>query len=177
MKSLLKRYKYFLILVIINVIVCFAAPATGQKSMGITLDNAVGMLAVLPPIFLLLGLLDVWVERETMIKLMGEESGIFGILLAFILGSAAAGPLYGAFPIAVVLLQKGSKFSNVLIFLGAWSTTKIPMLLFETSAMGWRFMLTRFILNIPVIILIAFIIQRVLTEKDKRFIYEQAGNL
>ena len=50
------------------------------------------MLSVIPPIFILLGLLNVWVQRETMIKLMGEKSGILGILIAFFLGSAAAGP-------------------------------------------------------------------------------------
>lgn len=37
------------------------------------------MLSIIPPIFILLGLLDVWVQRETMIKLMGKESGILGI--------------------------------------------------------------------------------------------------
>jgi uncharacterized membrane protein YraQ (UPF0718 family) len=44
------------------------------------------MLSVIPPIFVLLGLLDVWVQRETMIKLMGEKSGFVGIALAFFLG-------------------------------------------------------------------------------------------
>ena len=31
------------------------------------------MLGIMPPIFILLGLLDVWVERETMIKLMKKS--------------------------------------------------------------------------------------------------------
>ena len=133
------------------------------------------MLSVIPPIFILLGLLDVWVQRETMIKLMGEKSGVLGILMAFSLGSAAAGPLYAAFPIAAVLLKKGSKFSNVLIFIGAWSTTKIPMLLFEASSMGWTFMITRFVIDIPGIMLIAYITERLLNEKEKQYIYDSAG--
>ncbi len=33
------------------------------------------MLYVMPPIFLLLGLLDVWVERETMIQIHGGRLG------------------------------------------------------------------------------------------------------
>ncbi|WP_010243426.1 permease [Acetivibrio cellulolyticus] len=82
------------------------------------------MLSVIPPIFILLGLLDVWVQRETMIRLMGEKSGIIGVTIAFLLGSAIAGLLYAVFPVAGVLLKKGSKFSNVLIFIGAWSTKK-----------------------------------------------------
>ena len=101
------------------------------------------MLLVLPPIFVLLGLLDVWVPRETMIKFMGEKSGIIGVLLSIILGSAAAGPLYAAFPIAAVFMRKGVKFSNILIFMGPGPLQKIPMLLFELASMGTKFTLTR----------------------------------
>ena len=32
-------------------------------------------------IFILIGLLDVWTPKETMIKLMGEGSGFMGILI------------------------------------------------------------------------------------------------
>jgi uncharacterized membrane protein YraQ (UPF0718 family) len=177
MKLLLKRYKYFLILLAINIVVYCLYPSVGQKSVEITWSNTVEMLSVIPPIFILLGLLDVWVQRETMIKLMGEKSGILGILIAFFLGSAAAGPLYAAFPIAGVLLKKGSKFSNVLVFIGAWSTTKIPMLLFEASAMGWKFMLTRFLIDIPGIMLIAYLTERLLTQNEKEYIYEHAGDV
>ena len=176
MKILLKRYKFFLILLVFNIVVYGVYPSVGQKSIDITWNNAVEMLSVIPPIFILLGLLDVWVQRETMIKLMGERSGILGILIAFFLGSAAAGPLYAAFPIAGVLLQKGSKFSNVLIFIGAWSTTKIPMLLFEASSMGWKFMITRFVIDIPVIMLIAYVTERLLNEKEKQYVYDQASD-
>lgn len=143
--------------------------------MKITWSNMLEMLSVIPPVFILLGLLDVWVQRETMIKLMGEKSGFIGIAIAFLLGSAAAGPLYAAFPVAGVLLKKGSKLSNVFIFIGAWSTTKIPMLLFEASAMGWKFMLTRFLIDIPGIAVIAYVAEKILTKNEKNIIYEQAS--
>lgn len=174
MKNLLKRYKFFVALVFINILLIVFIPHIGQKSLNITWKNTLEMLSVIPPIFILLGLLDVWVQRETMIKFLGEKSGIIGITIAFLLGSAAAGPLYAAFPVAGVLLKKGSKLSNVLIFIGAWSTTKIPLLLFETSAMGWKFMLTRFIVDIPGIAFIAFFTEKVLSEKEKKLVYQNA---
>jgi uncharacterized membrane protein YraQ (UPF0718 family) len=175
MKKQIIRYKYFLILVIIDLVIWGLYPSIGQKSLEITWNNTVEMLLVIPPIFILLGLLDVWVQRDTMVKLMGEKSGLLGILIAFLLGSAAAGPLYAAFPIAGVLLMKGSKLSNVLIFIGAWSTTKIPMLFFEASSMGWKFMITRFVIDILGIMLIAYIIEKLLNKKDRQYIYDQAG--
>ncbi|SFH14698.1 hypothetical protein SAMN05660649_04043 [Desulfotomaculum arcticum] len=61
-----------------------------------------------------------------------------------------------------------------LIFIGAWSTTKIPMLLFEASSMGWKFMLARFIINIPGIILIAYIIDKMITSQEEELIYASA---
>ena len=174
MKKFVVRYKFFLILLAVNISMMFINPVLGKSSFSITKDNMLEMLSVIPPIFILLGLLDVWVQKETMIKLMGEKSGLLGIGIAFFMGSAAAGPLYAAFPIAGILLKKGSKLSNVLIFIGAWSTTKIPMLLFEASSMGWEFMVTRFLINIPGILLIAFLIEKLLVQKDKDMIYKNA---
>lgn len=174
MSAVIHRYKFVIIILAVNLALLALLPAIGVKSFQISAENLLGMLAVLPPIFILLGLLDIWVEKETIIKLMGEKSGLLGMTLAFLLGSAAAGPLYAAFPVAGVLLRKGSKLSNILIFIGAWSTTKIPMLLFEASALGWKFTLTRLIVNIPGIILIAVIIEALLTDEDKKIMYRHA---
>jgi uncharacterized membrane protein YraQ (UPF0718 family) len=177
MKKLLKRYRMFVILAMINILLIVFSPKLGLKSINITWDNTLEMLSVIPPIFILLGLLDVWIQRETMVKFMGEKSGVLGIAIAFLLGSAAAGPLYAAFPVAGILLKKGSKFSNVLIFIGAWATTKIPLLLFETTSMGWKFMLTRFLIDIPVIALIAYMTEKLLSESEKALVYQNAGTL
>jgi uncharacterized membrane protein YraQ (UPF0718 family) len=170
----IKRYRFFILLAIINIILLFLFPDLGKKSFSITWSNTLEMLSVIPPIFILLGLLDVWVKRETMVKYMGEKSGFIGILLAFFIGSAAAGPLYAAFPVAGVLLKKGSKLSNVLIMVGAWSTTKIPLLLFEVSAMGPKFTVIRLILDLFGIAVIAYFTERLLTKKDKEEIYSKA---
>ena len=130
----------------------------------------------MPPIFILLGLLDVWVKRETMIKDMGDDSGIIGVMLAFFLGSAAAGPLYAAFPVAGVLLKKGSKLSNVFIMLGAWSTTKIPLILFEASSLGLKFMLIRMVMDLIGIAVIAYFTERMLSKEEIEAIYQNASN-
>jgi len=135
------------------------------------------MLLVIPPIFILLGLLDVWVPREKMMKYMGPGSGIKGGVLAFLLGSFAAGPLYGAFPVAAVLMKKGASFTNIMILIGAWSTTKIPMLLFEMSALGLRFALSRLAIDIAGILIIAIAIKRSLAEKEIGELYTQAEKL
>lgn len=174
MKKFIKRYRVFLLLLVLNGILIVVWPEMGIKSLMITKTNLIDMLSVIPPIFILLGLLDVWVKRETMVKYMGEGSRLIGVLLAFFIGSAAAGPLYGAFPVAGVLLKKGSKLSNVFIMMGAWSTTKIPLLLFEASAMGVKFTVIRFILDIVGIAVIAYFTEKVLSQEEKQDIYAKA---
>jgi len=157
MKNIMKRYRLALVMVVVYVVLALVDWQLWQASTNKVLNSFAEMLLVLPPIFVLLGLLDVWVKKETMVKMMGKGSGIKGTLLAFFLGSAAAGPLYAAFPVALMLLRKGSSFRNVLIMIGAWSTTKLPMLLFEGASMGWQFTIYRLLIDIVGIIIIAWL--------------------
>jgi len=170
----LKRYRLFFILILGYGALYFINESLFNMSTQKTSSSLLEMIQVLPPVFILLGLLDVWVKRETMVKMMGKDSGIMGILLAFFLGSAAAGPLYAAFPVALTLLKKGSSFRNVLILIGAWSTTKIPLLIFEASSMGLNFTLIRFGLNIFGILGIAFISEIVLGNKELEEIHARS---
>lgn len=173
----IKQYRIFIISSFIIMIIYFINNEMGKKSIDMTIYTFTEMLTILPPIFILLGLLDVWVPREMMIIHMGDKSGLKGIFLAFFLGSAAAGPLYGAFPIAAILMKKGAKFSNVLIFIGAWSTTKIPMFLFEMASLGKTFAITRLLIDIPGIIIIAKLIETILKKEEIEKIYENASKI
>ncbi|WP_058485018.1 permease [Defluviitalea phaphyphila] len=175
--NLIKKYRFFLITICVIVITILIDKNMGLKALSVAGDSFKQMILVIPPIFILLGLLDTWVPRETMVKYMGEGSGIKGIILSIILGSAAAGPLYGAFPVAAVFMKKGAKFSNVLIFIGAWSTTKIPMFLFEISALGAKFAITRLLVDIPGIIIIAHVLSRLISKEEIIKIYKKIENM
>ncbi len=173
----LKKYRFPIFIAILTGVLFMFNQELWKKAAEITSNSMLEMIAILPPVFILLGLLDVWIPKETMIKFLGEHSGILGVLISFIMGSAAAGPLYGAFPVAAVLMKKGAKFSNILIFIGAWSTTKIPMFMFEITSLGPRFAITRLIVDIVGIMIIAYVIQKMLSKKDIEAIYEKAEQM
>lgn len=177
MNKFLKRYRFSLVMVALIIALRAAFPQVGAVAVDTVGYSFKEMLSVIPPVFVLLGLLDVWVPRETMIKYMGEGSGIKGILISVFLGSAAAGPLYVAFPLAGVFMKKGAKFSNVLIFIGAWSTTKIPMFLFELSALGARFAITRMIASLVGIFIIANVVERTVNKEQVEEIYRMSVEL
>lgn len=168
MVALIKRYRMFLLLVLINIIILFSGFEQGGIAFEAAAMNLKEMLLVLPPIFILMGLLDVWVKRETMIVWMGDKSGLKGMLLAFLLGSAAAGPLYAAFPITYTMAKKGVSITNILVFLGAWSTLKIPLLLFELSNLGIRFTMIRLFFNVIAIAFLSWLVKCLMTERDHR---------
>ncbi|HBF36958.1 MAG TPA: permease [Firmicutes bacterium] len=177
MSKLIKRYSFFLFALLAMVMLAIWDWSREVKALHVLYFSLKEMLLVIPPIFLLLGFLDIWVPKETMTRYMGQEAGMKGVLLAIFIGSAAAGPLYGAFPVAAVLMKKGVSFTNILIFIGAWSTTKIPMFLFEMAALGPRFAWTRLAVDIPGIIIIAWILNRMVSSKEKEKIYQNADNL
>jgi len=124
------------------------------------------MIAFLPLMFILIGLFDVWFPKEKIQKHIDNTAGIKGTIYIILLAMLQAGPLYGAFPVAYLLWKKGSSIKNIFIYLGAFSTLKIPMLTFETGFLGWKFTLLRTIISLPVFILIAIIMEKYLENKD-----------
>jgi len=121
----------------------------------------VEMVVILIPVAVLIGLFEVWVPKQLIGKYLGRESGWKGIALALLFGTAPAGPLYVAFPIAGMLLQKGASPLNVVVFLNTWAAIKIPQLLVEAKFLGPSFMLIRLALTVPSAILMGWFIQRV----------------
>lgn len=115
----IKRYRSFFISLIFLIIISFFSYNVFLKVINSVTSNILQMLSVLPPIMLMLGLMDVWVPREKLMKYMGNKSGVIGIILAMLIGSVAAGPMYASFPFTAVLIKKGAKFSNVIIFMNA----------------------------------------------------------
>ena len=173
-RSLAKRYRVAAVAAAAFAVLVLTFPAVGAEAGRSLVGQLKTMLLVLPPIFVLLGLLDVWVPKKTLMKYMGPKSGLTGPLIAFVLGSVAAGPLYGAFPVSAVLMKKGASFTNILIFIGAWSTTKIPMFLFEMHALGARFAVARLLVDIPGIILIAFALKAIIPAREVARLYAAA---
>ena len=177
MTSIMKRYRAFIVVLACVGLLTLFNRTIGTKALSISAQSFFEMLFIIPPVFVLLGLLDVWVPRESMIRYMGEGSGLKGVLLSLFIGSAAAGPLYAAFPVSAVFMKKGVSFSNIMIFIGAWSTTKIPMILFEFESLGGAFALTRLIVDVPGIIIIALLLNKLGSREEIKQIYENAEKM
>lgn len=174
MKLIIKQYGFCLLMCFCLLGLLLTSPVIGQKVLVSTVTTIKNFLLIIPPIFICIGLLDVWVDKEHMMKAMGDNSGIRGVLIAFAFGVITAVPLYALLPIAGILLKKECKLGNVLIFICSCAGIRIPLLLFEVASLGWLFAITRFLCNIVVVLLIAWFIERVIPRVEKEAIYKAA---
>lgn len=170
----LKRYSFFAVLLMLNIAFLIYKPELGKASLTISIKNFREMLTILPPVFILMGLMDVWIPKQTLMRYMGKGAGAKGGMIAFLLGSFSAGPLYAAFPIAAILMKKGVSPANIFIFIGTWSTAKIPMMMFEITQLGVRFALLRYSLSLMGIILVSLILDKTTNEEERQKIQELA---
>jgi len=73
------------------------------------------MIMIMPVIFILTALLDLWVPKEKITKYLGRDAKAKGVVLSLVLGSISAGPIYAAFPLCVMLHKKGASVRNLVI--------------------------------------------------------------
>ena len=131
----------------------------GEKALQASWEFFKEMAFVLPALMILMGLFAVWVDRRIVVRYLGEGSGTRGLFLAIVLGALPTGPLYIAFPLAAMLLKKGARVANVVLFLSAWACIKLPQELMELQFLGWKFMLLRLGLTVAVLIPMALVIE------------------
>lgn len=127
---------------------------------------AAEMLKIIPCVFILIGLFQVWVPRETIERHFGEESGIKGYIWSILIAGTTVGGLYVAFPVAYTLYSKGAKLSVIFTYIGASAVCRIPMTFFEASFLGVKFTFVRYMVALPLVILTSVLLANYLQRKN-----------
>jgi len=174
MINFMKANKLIVISMLSLIILYLISPLKGEIAVLNAFDNFAAVGMVLPPIFVLIGLLDVWVPKEVMVKYMGKKSGVFGGLIAVLLGSFGAGPLVVAFPIAALLIRKGARLAYVFLFLGAWTSVKLPIFMFEWANLGGLFTMVHVATSLFVYVISGFVIEKILSTANQEEIKKKA---
>jgi uncharacterized membrane protein YraQ (UPF0718 family) len=157
----------FLLLVAAAYIIMFMVrPAMGIASLKNSVYYIKEMIMIMPVIFVLTALLDTWVPKEKIMKYLGNEAKINGVVLSLVLGSISAGPIYAAFPLCVMLHKKGVPVRNLIIILSAWAVVKVPMLLNEMKFLGLKFMAVRWALTVISILVFSWIVAKMVKDSD-----------
>ncbi len=133
----------------------------GKKIASLSTDFFVEVLPVLPVIFLLIGLFEIWVKRSLIVRHLGEQSSNVFVKYSFAvaLASLNVGGMALAFPVGYALRKKGADMKVILVYLGASGLVRINMILFEASFLGFKFTIIRLLSAFPLIIIAAYILQ------------------
>ena len=126
----------------------------------------VTMMKFIPVVFLLIGLFEVWVKKETIEYHLGHDSGIIAFIWAIMLAGTTIGGLYVAFPVAYSLYNKGARMAVIFTYVGAAAVARVPMTLFEASFLGLKFTVVRLVISIPLIIISSIGLEKYLTKLD-----------
>lgn len=168
MKVLRKiKENLFLALVAFAYLIIFIAkPSVGIESVKNSGYYLKEMLMIMPVVFILTALLDLWVPKEKIVQYLGKDAKAKGMFFSFLVGSISAGPVYAAFPMCIMLYKKGATIRNIVIILSSWAVIKIPMLINEVKFLGLKFMIVRWVLTVIAIIVFSWLTEKMIKEKD-----------
>ena len=121
---------------------------------------------ILPCAFILIGLFEVWVKRETIEKHLGDDSGFKGYFWAILLSSTTIGGIIVSFPVAYSLQKKGAKLSVIFTYISASAIGRIPMTVFEASFIGVKFSIIRLLTALPLVIITSIIFEKILQKNN-----------
>ncbi len=132
-----------------------------------TLKFFIEMITVMPAVVVLMGLFSEFVSKDIVMKYLSKKAGFKSVLFGIFLGSLPTGPLYVAFPVANLLLEKGARVSCIVAFLSSWACIKIPQEMVEIQFLGFKFMILRLSLTIVFVSLMSFYIEYKVVEGKK----------
>ena len=155
-------FAYF-VFIIISFLINFKP---GKQIGDIFITFTINMMKIIPCAFILIGLFEVWVKKETVIKNFGERSGFKGYIWAILLATTTVGGLYVSFPVAYSLAKKGAKLSVIFTYVSASGICRVPMTIFEISFMGLKFSLIRFMVSLPLVIISSIFLGNYLVKRN-----------
>ena len=98
-------------------------------------------LKLLPVLIIMLVLVSValfLIPNETLIKYIGEGSGIKGWVTAALIGSIALIPGFIAYPLCGILIDNGVAYSVIAVFITTLMMTGFLTLPVEVKFFGWK---------------------------------------
>ena len=116
-------------------------------------NSAVSLLVVLGLVGITLGILS----PQTISKLLGEEAGLLGTLLATLIGAITLIPSLIAFPLAGSLLRSGSTVATIAAFITSLTLVGLVTAPMEIKYLGKRFTIWRNSLSLIVALLLALL--------------------
>ena len=113
-------------------------------------------------ILLIIGLAFAVLTPETITGLLGANSGVWGVLVASLIGSITLIPGFVAFPLAAALLKSGAGYMQIAAFVSSLMMVGIVTIPLEVKTFGKRATLVRNVSAYAFSLMAAFVIGAVM---------------
>jgi uncharacterized membrane protein YraQ (UPF0718 family) len=115
---------------------------------------------LLPILLLMLALVSIvlfLIPNETMVKYLGEGSGVKGWISAATVGSVALIPGFIAYPLCGILIKSGVAYPVIAVFITTLIMTGFITLPVEAKFFGWRTSIIRNLFSLAAALFIGLI--------------------
>jgi uncharacterized membrane protein YraQ (UPF0718 family) len=120
------------------------------------------VLPVLIFVFVLMGLIQAYVSRETIASILGQQSGVLGIVYAELIGSIALFLPPAVFPFGGYLHSNGASYGSIAGFVFTAILIGVTTLPLEFKLFGKRFTIARNIFTFVIAFFIALLMEVIL---------------
>jgi len=122
------------------------------------LRSGLGLAPTMLGILILIGLIMGFLTSATIGRIIGEGSGITGVLTAAVLGSILHIPSLVSFPLGGSLLRNGASVTVVAVFITTLTMVGFMTLPMEMRILGKRFTLLRNALSILAALIVGLLV-------------------
>lgn len=142
----------------------FAVDTQGaSRALEIAAKSLAGVFPLVLAVMGLLGLIQCWISRDLIARLLGRDAGVKALLVAALCGTILIGPAYLIFPLLLTIQRQGARWAVVVTVLASY-TVKLHLLPLEAGFLGWRFSLLRtlftLLLAIPLGLAVEWVVER-----------------
>ncbi len=106
-------------------------------------DMTIEILPLLLFAMIVASMIPLLLPKDMILKWLGSESGIKGILVGSVAGGLTPGGPFVSFPIAAGLLRSGAGAGPMVAYITGWLMCSLSRLPLEVGILGWRFTLIR----------------------------------
>ena len=124
------------------------------------------VLLLIIAVFCLVGLLQIWISRDLIVRLLGREGGVKSLVIAALCGTLLIGPAYIIFPLLMEIQKRGARWAVVTIVLTSYAV-KLQMIPIEVAFLGWPFTLGRALVTIALAIPTGLLVEAMMEKQQK----------
>jgi uncharacterized membrane protein YraQ (UPF0718 family) len=128
-------YLLMFILLLVSLIKSHEKTILALKKAWMSFEN---ILPLFLSILFIIGIMLAILSPQTISKIIGQQSGLFGILLAAIIGSCTVIPGFVTFPLAATLLKNGAGLTQIIVLISTSMMVGVITIPIEMKYLGQK---------------------------------------